>query len=103
VAGRVQEACGRHLTHFTAGRQGGDKTKAGDRVEFLISDVFLPNPEKLLAWWEGETRLEGTLLDFSDSGPRPRFFAVVEVVMTKSVVVPVEKLLVIGPEQENGR
>jgi hypothetical protein len=36
--------------------------------------------------------VEGTVVEFSDSGSRARYFAVVEVVTTRRVVVPVEKL-----------
>jgi hypothetical protein len=39
-----------------------------------------------------EEIVEGTIVGFSDSGTRLRFFAVVEVVRTESMVVPLEKL-----------
>jgi hypothetical protein len=37
--------------------------------------------------------MEGVIVDFSDSGNARRAFAVVEVVRTETVVVPVDKLL----------
>jgi hypothetical protein len=39
-----------------------------------------------------ETELEGTILEFSDSGSSPRYFAVVEVVTMQSLIVPVQEL-----------
>lgn len=36
--------------------------------------------------------LEGTVINFSDSGSRARVFAVIDVVAHQSVIVPVEKL-----------
>jgi hypothetical protein len=65
---------------------------AGDRVRFLARDVFLPNFAGALSALPGDTELEGTVLDFSDSGDKARYFAVVEVVRTQSLIVPVEKL-----------
>jgi len=64
-------------------------TRAGDKVKFLVSDVFLPSPGVLTAIVEEETELEGKILSFSDSGQKPRFFAVVEVLRAHSLVVPV--------------
>ncbi len=39
--------------------------------------------------------LEGTIRDFSDSGANPRAFAVIEITLRHSLVVPVEKLRVV--------
>jgi len=61
----------------------------------LVSDVFLPSPGVLSAIAEDETQLEGTVLSFSDSGQKPRFFAVVEVRRTHALVVPVERMNVV--------
>jgi len=77
-------------------------TKVGDRVRFLISDVFLPGPETLFASPEGETELEGTVVDFSDSGSRTRAFVVVDVIRKQAVVVPLEKLRVISSSEQQG-
>jgi hypothetical protein len=41
-------------------------------------------------------QLEGTVVNFSDSGLLPRVFAVVDVVARRSFVVPVEKLQKMG-------
>jgi hypothetical protein len=40
-----------------------------------------------------EDELEGTIVDFSDSGQRARVFAVIDVIRKQIVVVPVEKLI----------
>jgi len=64
-------------------------------VRFQVSDVFLPSSGGALPSILEETELEGTIVDFSDSGLRSRFFAVIEVVRTQSLIVPVDKLEVI--------
>ena len=43
--------------------------------------------------------LEGTVREFSDSGPQPRVFAVIEVTLRQTLVVPVEKLQVMEPAE----
>jgi hypothetical protein len=40
--------------------------------------------------------LEGTVVNFSDSGLLPRVFAVVDVIARRSFVVPVERLQKMG-------
>lgn len=75
----------------------------GDEVRFSVCDVFLPSPETVLAPLPGEAVLEGTVVDFSDSGSKPRVFAVVEVVRTQTVVVPVEKLEISMSSKFEGR
>jgi len=55
-------------------------------------DVFLPDAEELRATWADTAELEGTIVDFSDSGSTSREFAVVEVLQRHAVVVPVAKL-----------
>jgi len=42
-----------------------------------------------------EEKVEGTIVDFSDSGSKPRHFAVIDVIRRRAVVVPVEKLEVV--------
>jgi hypothetical protein len=71
-------------------------------VRFQIADVFLPNPGAVFAALPEETELEGTIVDFSDSGLKSRFFAVIEVVKTQSLVVPLEKLEVINASDLEG-
>jgi hypothetical protein len=74
---------------------GRCNTRAGDKVRFQVSDIFLPSPGGVLPSTPEETELEGTIVDFSDSGLRSRFFAVIEVVRIQSLIVPVDKLEVI--------
>ena len=64
-------------------------------MRFQVADVFLPSPGAVFAALPEETELEGTVVGFSDSGHKSRFFAVIEVVKTQSLVVPLEKLEVI--------
>jgi len=61
-------------------------------VRFSVSDVFLPNPEGVFVAGPGEGELDGTLVNFSDSSTRLRAFAMVEVLLKQTVIVPVEKL-----------
>jgi hypothetical protein len=74
-------------------------TRKGDRVSFGRSDVFLPSPEEVLLGLADE-ELEGVVVGFSDSGGQPRVFAVVEVVRRQEVVVPVNRLRVMGSGPE---
>jgi hypothetical protein len=69
-------------------------TQKGCHVRFHLADVFLPNAEDLHAVWGEQEELEGTVVDFSDSGSRRDAFAVVqiEVLVKKTAIVPVEKL-----------
>jgi hypothetical protein len=72
-------------------------------VRFQAADVFLPSPGGALPPIEEDSELEGTIVDFSDSGPKRHFFAVVEVVRTQSLIVPVDRLeLVKNSSKENG-
>jgi len=71
-------------------------------VRFQASDVFLPSPGGTLAAIPEETELEGTIIDFSDSGLRSRFFAVIDVVRTQSLIVPVDKLEIIKAATTKG-
>lgn len=72
-------------------------TQAGDKVRFRFSDVFLPSPEAVLAAPTVDEILEGTIVDFSDSGQKTRVFALVDVIRRQTVVVPVEKLEGVRP------
>ena len=69
--------------------------RKGDRVSFESSDVFLPGPEELLVT-AGADGVEGTVIGFSDSGTQPGVFALVEVIRRLEVVVPVDRLTLIG-------
>ena len=68
------------------------RTQKGDRVRFCISDAFLPTAEELVVFAEPGENVEGTLVDFSDSGAKRGYFAVVEVVRRRTVVVPTKKV-----------
>jgi hypothetical protein len=67
-------------------------TEKGDKVVFRVSDVFLPSAEELRGVWADTDLVEGTIIDFSDSGNEPRLFAVIEVLQRRTVVVPVASL-----------
>ena len=71
---------------------GRHSTEKGDRVSFRASDVFLPDTGTLPADWGVSGEVEGTIVDFSDSGTDSRVFAVVEVLERRTVVVPVVAL-----------
>lgn len=65
-------------------------------MRFQVVDVFLPSTGGVFPAFEEEEELEGTITGFSDSGSTPRVFAVVEVVRTQSLIVPLDKLQVIA-------
>jgi hypothetical protein len=65
-----------------------------------MSDVFLPSPEEVLPAMVVTDEVEGTVVGFSDSGAVLRAFAVIEVVRRQEVIVPVDKLRVIGANNE---
>ena len=90
-----------HTQHQHSVQLWRNPTQAGDKVRFRISDVFLPSPDSQLLAPSAQEELEGTIVDFSDSGQRARFFALVDVVRRRTVVVPVEKLDHV-PEPEAG-
>jgi hypothetical protein len=77
--------------------EGVIPTDKGTRVRFRVSDVFLPNPEELLKALFGDTEMEGTIVDFSDSGAKRDAFAVVEVDSGQTWVVPAQKLKLATP------
>jgi hypothetical protein len=83
--------------------RGGHLARRGDTVRFQVADIFLPTPDELPKALTTAPELEGTVRDFSDSGPQPRVFAVVEVITRYSLVVPVERLQVLkSTEPANG-
>ena len=79
------------LRNAKALRKRERKTQVGDRVRFSVASIFLPEPEAAAAL-SAASELEGVIVDFSDSGTARRAFAIVEVVRTETVVVPVDKL-----------
>jgi hypothetical protein len=66
----------------------------------LSSDIFLPERKDLSLLITGDERLEGTVVEFSDSGLTAQYFAVVDVVRTQSVVVPIDKLEMVTNDRD---
>jgi hypothetical protein len=77
-------------------------TEVGDKVRFPVSGVFLPGPGSVFDNLPEDTELEGTIIDFSDSGPKSRYFAVIEVLSTQSLIVPVQSLEVVETSPREG-
>ncbi len=61
-------------------------------MRFPLSSVFLPEEERTVQALSLDSEVEGSIVDFSDSGANPRVFALVEVVRKVIVVVPVSDL-----------
>lgn len=61
-------------------------------MRFCISDAFLPTEEELTVLLTPNQKVEGTVINFSDAGPKAGYFAVIDVIRRCAVVVPVEKL-----------
>jgi hypothetical protein len=83
-----------------------ENTRIGDRVRFSPASVFLPEPQPpdpQHAKLPEESEIRGTILAFSDSGPLPRFFAVVATAQMGTVVVPVEELRLEPDEDPGGK
>ena len=76
--------------------QTGESAQIGDLVSFRISDVFLPEPPEVLAKLTVDVATEGVVIEFSDSGSRPRAYAVVRISAQQSVLVPVSALHVLN-------
>ena len=77
----------RHATQQDVRREVA--TRVGDKVRFHVSSIFLSQaPEP----FPPDADLEGTVIDFSDSGTQASVFAVIEVVRTHTVIVPVNEL-----------
>ena len=72
--------------------EGGYLIRVGDTVRFEVADIFLPTRDDLPQTLTAVQELQGTVTDFSDSGPQPRVFAVVDVIAHHSLVLPVDKL-----------
>jgi len=83
-----------------------ENTRIGDRVRFSLASVFLPDPQPPdphTGVPPGESEIEGTILGFSDSGPLPRYFAVIATAQKGTVVVPVEELRLEQDENPGGK
>lgn len=66
--------------------------QVGDRVSFRIADVYLPEPAEVLANLTGDVEARGVIVEFSDSGSRPRAYAVVRITPEQVVLLPVGAL-----------
>jgi hypothetical protein len=64
----------------------------GAKVRFRVSDVFLPPGEELQEFSDEADEIEGVIVSFSDSGALHRAFAVIEVALKRTLIVPVEKV-----------
>jgi hypothetical protein len=74
----------------------GSSVGVGDRVSFRISDVFLPEPQEVLAALTAELEANGTVMEFSDSGSSPRAYALVRITAHQSVLLPVAALRIVS-------
>ena len=70
------------------------EAQIGDRVSFRISEVFLPEPEEVLAHLTADVEAIGVVVEFSDSGSSPRAYALVRIAASQSVLLPVTALTV---------
>ncbi len=75
--------------------QSTSTVQVGDRVSFRISDAFLPEPPEVLASLTVEAETNGVIVEFSDSGNRPRMYAVVQITPQQKVLIPVHALQVV--------
>jgi hypothetical protein len=80
------------------------EAQIGDRVSFLISDVFLPEPPEVLANLTADVEANGVVVEFSDSGSNPRAYALVRITAQQSVLLPVAALRIVNkrPATANG-
>jgi hypothetical protein len=61
-----------------------------------MSDAFIPDSEAIRKALSDASEVEGTVVSFSDSGMVPQAFALVEVTHKQTVIVPVERLRLVG-------
>ncbi len=92
VHGTIVAASGVQSETFETCQERSTLTRKGERVAFLISDAFIPNTEEIRTGFSETSELEGTVVDFSDSGTASQAFAVVEVIRTQTVIIAVGKL-----------
>ena len=74
----------------------GTSVGIGDRVSFRIADVFLPEPVEVLAALTADVETNGVVVEFSDSGSRPRAYALVRITAHQAVLLPVEALRIVS-------
>jgi len=70
------------------------EAQIGNRVSFRIADVFLPEPQEVLANLTPDVEANGVVVEFSDSGSSPRAYALVRITASQSVLLPVTALTV---------
>jgi len=80
----------------------GITTRTGDKVAFLISDTFMQGSEENHTSLSDTGELEGTIVNFSDSGTASRVFALVEIVRKQTIVIPVERLRLLESSGSKG-
>jgi hypothetical protein len=91
--GLTAMASGRDRALVDRSEWGGDiSTDIGDHVSFRTASVFLWPEESSLSALPLDAEIDGNVTGFSDSGSEPKVFALVEVVRTQIVVVPVTEL-----------
>lgn len=73
---------------------GSDATipRRGDHVSFHVRDIYLPGPVEFVESLDPDTEVLGCIVGFSDSGPSPGAFAIVQTDARKKVVVPINSL-----------
>jgi len=57
-----------------------------------MSDAFMPDSETIRTALSDSSEIEGIVVGFSDSGTVRKAFAVVEVTLKQTVIVPAERL-----------
>jgi len=69
-----------------------DCPKVGERVTFRVGDVYLPEPAEVLAKMTADVEACGVVVEFSDSGTKPRAYAVVQITREQVVLLPMGAL-----------
>ncbi len=59
--------------------------------------MFLPTADAASSDFPSDAVIEGSIVDFSDSGPERQAFAVVDVGQGQRMVVPVDRLKLVAP------
>lgn len=80
--------------------QSAATAQIGDRVSFRLADVFLPEPPEVLANLTVDVETHGVVEEFSDSGDRPRAYALVRITKQQAVLIPVAALHVLKDKRD---
>jgi hypothetical protein len=63
------------------------------RVNFRVSDIYIPDPEQIMKDLYENSVLEGKVIGLTDSGKQENAFVVVQVEGVKNfLIVPLEKV-----------